>query len=361
MSTTDIHPTIRFDALRGEIFVLDQRPLPHRVEELRIASVGECAAAITTMAVRGAPLIGVAAAYGIWLAARAIDAEEDAGATMRRAAALLRATRPTAINLSWGVDRMMRIGEKTIADGVDRAGIAAALLAEAHRIAAEDAEMCRMIGVHGVETIRAIAERKGDVVNIITHCNAGRLACVAHGTATSPIYRAHAEGIPLHVWVDETRPRLQGASLTAFELREAGVPHTIIADGAAGHLMRRGAVDMAIVGCDRLTRSGDACNKIGTYMLALAARDNRIPFHVALPSSTIDRSIADGDAIPIEERSTDEVLSISGRTADGVVSIAIGPEGSAAYNPAFDVTPARLITAVITEEGIFSPAEIAGV
>jgi methylthioribose-1-phosphate isomerase len=215
-----------------------------------------------------------------------------------------------------------------------------------------------MIGVHGVERIRAIAERKGDVVKIITHCNAGRLACVAHGTATSPIYRAYAEGIPLHVWVDETRPRLQGASLTAFELREAGIPYTIIADGAAGHLMRRGAVDMAIVGCDRLTRSGDACNKIGTYMLALAARDNQVPFYVALPSSTIDVRLADGDAIPIEERAMTEVLEIRGRTDDGVASVEIAPEGSLAYNPAFDVTPARLITGIITEEGIVAPAEI---
>jgi methylthioribose-1-phosphate isomerase len=298
------------------------------------------------MQVRGAPLIGVTAAYGVALAMRA-DASDGA---LVGAIDLLARQRPTAVNLRWALEEMRR----HLAP-IDPQARAAAALAHAGRLADQDVAMCKAIGEHGLSIIAEIAARKkpGEAVNVLTHCNAGWLACVDWGTATSPMYQAHDAGIALHVWVDETRPRNQGAALTAFELGSHGVPHTLIADNAGGHLMQRGAVDLVIVGTDRVTAAGDVANKIGTYLKALAAKDSGVPFYVALPQSTIDWTLEDGFVIPIEERSEDEVLRLSGRTADGAVQLVdIAPEGCRAANPAFDVTPARLVTGLITERGI---------
>lgn len=336
--------------------VLDQRVLPFQIRYVPLNSVEEAAVAIRDMIVRGAPLIGVTAAYGMWLAAREAPEEEELFDVLRRAADRLRATRPTAVNLAWGLERQLRAA----AEGGSRTEIAERLLQRADLIAAEDAEMCRNIGLHGLEIIREIAARKrGERVNILTHCNAGRLACVEYGTATAPIYLAHKEGIDLHVWVDETRPRLQGAKLTAFELGERGVPHTVIPDNVAGHLMQRGMVDTAIVGCDRLTRRGDACNKIGTYTKAVVAARNGIPFYVALPSSTIDWGIADWNDIPIEERTGDEVRFVQGREEgrEELKEVEILPSSSAVVNFGFDVTPAELVTGIITERGVCTADE----
>ena len=326
--------------------IIDQTLLPHRFETVSLRTCGEAARAIKSMQVRGAPLIGAAAAYGLCLALR-----EDAGDRALSAAIdYLAAQRPTAINLRWALEEMRR----TLAPLAPRSRVAAAY-AKAAEICDQDVETCRSIGAHGLALIRDVAGRKrsGDPVNILTHCNAGWLACVDWGTATSPIYQAHDSGIDVHVWVDETRPRNQGASLTAFELGAHGVPHTIIADNAGGHYMQAGRVDLCIVGTDRVTAHGDVANKIGTYLKALAARDNDVPFYVALPHSTIDWTLDNGCDIPIEERAADEVLKMSGRLEDGeVVTVEIAAPGSPAANPAFDVTPARLVTAFITERGI---------
>lgn len=330
----------------ARVAIIDQTQLPHRFEIVHLTTVEDAARAILTMQVRGAPLIGVTAAYGVALAMRA-DASD---ATLNAAVAFLAKQRPTAVNLRWALEEMRR----HLAPIAARERVAAAF-AHAARLADQDVAMCKAIGEHGLAIIAEIAARKkpGERVNVLTHCNAGWLACVDWGTATSPIYHAHDAGIALHVWVDETRPRNQGAALTAFELGSHGVPHTLIADNAGGHLMQRGAVDVVIVGTDRVTASGDVANKIGTYLKALAARDTGVPFYVALPQSTIDWSLEDGFAIPIEERSGDEVLRMSGRTADGRVHLFdIAPEGCVAANPAFDVTPARLVTGLITERGI---------
>jgi methylthioribose-1-phosphate isomerase len=297
------------------------------------------------MQVRGAPLIGATAAYGICFAM--LDDASDAG--LDQAIAMLGATRPTAINLRWALEEMRRaLAPLPASERVDAA------YAKAARICDEDVETNRQIGAHAVALIREHSERKGGApVNILTHCNAGWLACVDWGTALSPIYQAHDAGIPVHVWVDETRPRNQGASLTAYELGAHGVPHRIIVDNAGGHLMQSGQVDLCITGADRVTANGDAANKIGTYLKALAAKDNGVPFYITIPYSTIDWRLADGKAIPIEERDASEVLQVTGRNEAGeVVTVDIAAPGSIAANPAFDVTPARLITGFVTERGI---------
>ena len=334
--------------------VLDQRALPHRVTRVSIATAAEATRAIADMTVRGAPLIGVTAAYGLALQARS-DASD---AALDAAAGQLKSARPTAVNLAWAVDRTL--AHLRALPTPDRT---AAAWAFAARLADDDVANNQAIARHGLELLQAIAARKpGQVLNVLTHCNAGWLATVDWGTALAPIYLAHAQGLALHVWVDETRPRNQGASLTAFELREQGVPHHVIADNAGGHLMQRGDVDAVIVGCDRVSARGDVANKIGTYLKALAAHDNRVPFYVAMPLSTLDRSISDGLAeIAIEERDAREVTHLSGRSRDGaLVEVQVVPDGTRAVNPAFDVTPARLVSALITERGV-APASAEGI
>ena len=325
--------------------IIDQTKLPHRLETATLRTLDDAARAISTMQVRGAPLIGATAAYGVALALRT-DASDEA---LDRACETLAATRPTAINLRWALDEM-----KKAVRNQPRDKRVAAAFARAAQICDEDVETNRKIGEHGLGIIRAHSDKKGgETVNILTHCNAGWLACVDWGTALAPIYMAHDAGIKVHVFVDETRPRNQGASLTAFELGAHGVPHTLIADNAGGHLMQKKLVDLCIVGTDRTTAAGDVANKIGTYLKALAARDNAIPFLVALPYSTIDWSLDDGGAIPIEERGGEEVTRMTGRLPDGsVATVEIAPAGTEAANYGFDVTPARLITGFITERGV---------
>jgi methylthioribose-1-phosphate isomerase len=327
--------------------VIDQRWLPHEFRVVTLKAVDDVATAIRDMWIRGAPLIGVTAAYGVAIAM----AEDASDAALDQVWEKLHETRPTAINLRWALDAM-----RAHLKPYPEAERAEAAYARAHEIAEEDVELNRSIGANGLELIRKIAAGKkpGEPVNILTHCNAGWLATVDYGTATAPIYMAVEEGIPVHVYVDETRPRNQGAQLTAWEMNGHGVPHTLIVDNAGGHLMQHGDVDMVIVGTDRTTANGDVCNKIGTYLKALAARDNEVPFYVALPSPTIDWTVKDGvKEIPIEERNSDEVTFVQGRNADGSIAmVRISPEGSPAANPAFDVTPARLITGLITERGV---------
>jgi methylthioribose-1-phosphate isomerase len=329
--------------------VIDQTALPHRFATARLTALDEAAHAIRAMLIRGAPLIGATAAYGMCLALRQ-DASDE---SLDRAYATLIATRPTAINLKWALDEMLAAVRNR-----PRSERGAAAYRRAAEIAEEDVAINTAIGQNGLPLIEAIAARKkaGERVNVLTHCNAGWLAAVDVGTATAPIYLAHDNGIPLHVFADETRPRNQGASLTAWELGRHGVPHTVIADNTGGHLMQHGLVDLVIVGTDRVTANGDVCNKIGTYLKALAARDNDVPFYVALPSPTIDFTVADGVAeIPIEQRSADEVTMMTGRTADGrIESVRIVPDGSAVANYGFDVTPARLVTGLITERGVIA-------
>ena len=331
---------------KAAVEIIDQTLLPHVFEVRRLETAEDAAEAIRTMRVRGAPLIGATAAYGMALALRD-DGSNDAFESARE---MLAATRPTAVNLRWALDEMTRVVEP-----LPQHERAAAALTCAARICDDDVEMCRRIGEHGLSELRVIADRKaGGHVEILTHCNAGWLATVDWGTALAPIYMAHDAGMQVHVWVDETRPRSQGAALTAYELAAHGVPHTLIADNAGGHLMQHGMVDVCLVGTDRTTASGDVANKIGTYLKALAARDNEVRFYVALPSTTIDWGIRDGvQEIPIEQRSPEEVTRVSGRTADGeLASIEIAPPGCPAGNWAFDVTPARLVTGLITERGI---------
>jgi len=329
--------------------VIDQTALPHRFATAHLATLDEAAHAIRAMVIRGAPLIGATAAYGICLALRA-DASDEA---LDRAYATLLATRPTAINLKWALDEMAAAVRNR-----PRADRTAAAYRRAAEICEEDIAINTAIGHNGLPLLEAIAKRKkaGEPVNVLTHCNAGWLAAVDVGTATAPIYLAHDKGVAVHVFADETRPRNQGASLTAWELGRHGVPHTVIADNTGGHLMQHGLVDLVIVGTDRVTSNGDICNKIGTYLKALAARDNNVPFYVALPSPTIDFTVADGVAeIPIEQRSADEVTTMTGRTADGrIESVRIVPDGSPVANYSFDVTPARLITGLITERGVIA-------
>ena len=328
----------------GTVRVIDQSRLPFEFATLELETFDDVAQAIRSMVVRGAPLIGATAAYGVALALRSNASD----ASLEEAVRTLRATRPTAVNLAWGLTRMR--GALAAVAPVERAEAA---FREAAAICDEDVEQCRSIGFHGLEIIRGMAKAVGRRVNILTHCNAGWLACVDWGTALSPIYMAHDAGIPVHVWVDETRPRNQGAALTAFELGAHEVPHTVIADNLGGHLMQRGQVDLVIVGSDRTTASGDVCNKVGTYLKALAAHDNGVPFYVALPTSTIDWSLDRGCDIPIEERSATELTHITGRNSSGAVeTVRVVPQGSPALNLAFDVTPARLVTALITERGV---------
>jgi methylthioribose-1-phosphate isomerase len=333
--------------------VIDQRKLPFEFALTELRTVDETASAIREMVVRGAGLIGATAGFGMLLAA--LEAErmdrQKFLEHVRQAGDVLIATRPTAINLAWAVERQVAAmtGEKESDQMVEKA------FEIAQAIADEDAEACRQIGLHGVALIREICRRKrGERVNVLTHCNAGWLAFVDFGSATAPIYTAFDEGIPVHVWVDETRPRNQGARLTAWELGQQGVPHTVIVDSAGGHLMQRGQVDIVITGTDRTTFSGDVANKIGTYLKALAAKDNNVPFYVALPSSTFDWDHADGmKSTPIEERASAEVNLISGRLPDGqIAEVATLPFGTPAKNYGFDVTPARLVTGLITERGI---------
>ena len=326
--------------------IIDQTLLPHRFVTLRLTTLEHSAHAIRSMQVRGAPLIGAVAAYGVWLALRE-DASDQA---LERAYATLLATRPTAINLKWALDEMVaavrnRPREERLAAALRRAG----------EIADEDVAINQAIGRHGLTLIEDIAARKdGARVNVLTHCNAGWLATVDWGTATAPIYMAHDKGLAVHVFADETRPRNQGASLTAWELGRHGVPHTVIPDNTGGHLMQHGLVDMVIVGTDRVTAQGDVCNKIGTYLKALAAADNNVPFYVALPSPTIDFTVSDGLAeIPIEQRGANEVATMTGKTKDGSIeTVQVIPDGSDVANYGFDVTPARLVTGLITERGV---------
>jgi methylthioribose-1-phosphate isomerase len=329
--------------------VIDQTALPHRYVTARLTNLAEAAHAIRAMVIRGAPLIGAAAAYGMCLALRE-DASDEA---LERAYATLLAARPTAINLKWALEEMMAAVRNR-----PRAERTAAAYRRAAEISDEDVAINKAIGRNGLPLIEAVAARKkpGEPVNVLTHCNAGWLATVDVGTATAPIYLAHDKGIDVHVFADETRPRNQGASLTAWELGQHGVPHTLIADNTGGHLMQHGLVDLVIVGTDRVTANGDVCNKIGTYLKALAAHDNNVPFYVALPSPTIDFSIGDGVAeIPIEQRGAEEVATMTGRTADGrIETVRIAPDGSPVANYAFDVTPARLVTGLITERGVLA-------
>jgi methylthioribose-1-phosphate isomerase len=339
--------TIWLAADGWSVMIIDQTKLPHRFETARLASAEEAAHAIRAMLVRGAPLIGATAAYGMCLALRA----DGSDAAMGRAYDLLLAARPTAVNLRWALDDMRERLRNTRAEGR-----VAAAYKRAAEICDEDVAINRAIGGHGEKLIRAAWQRKGEKgrVNVLTHCNAGWLATVDWGTALAPIYMAHDHGIPLHVWVDETRPRNQGAALTAWELGRHGVAHTVIVDNAGGHLMQRGEVDLCIVGTDRTAANGDVANKIGTYLKALAAKDNGVPFYVALPSPTIDWTIADGlKEIPIEQRADDEVTRIQGKAADGrVLAVQLTPDGSPAGNYAFDVTPARLVSGLVTERGV---------
>jgi methylthioribose-1-phosphate isomerase len=348
------HRTIWCEGPSGPVKVIDQTRLPFECTVRSLTTCEEAALAIESMVVRGAPLIGVTAAYGLALAMSADAGDANLAAAIHR----LGNTRPTAINLRWALEAMRALLEPALPDG--RCAIA---FAAAARLADEDVALNRAIGEHGLPLLRAIAARKtpGEPVNVLTHCNAGWLATVDWGTAMAPIYLAHDAGLPLHVWVDETRPRNQGASLTAFELGHHGVPHTVIPDNTGGHLMQHGLVDIVIVGTDRTTRRGDVANKIGTYLKALAAHDNGVPFYVALPSPTIDFSLVDGIRdIPIEQRSAREVSHVMGRDGSGTVQeVQITPDGSAAANYSFDVTPARLITGLITERGIAPATEAA--
>jgi methylthioribose-1-phosphate isomerase len=326
--------------------IIDQTLLPHELALERLETLEQAAHAIRTMQVRGAPLIGATAAYGVALAMR----RDASDAALDEACRILGATRPTAVNLRWALDDMRR----TLAT-LPPEERAEAAWRRAGEIADTDVETNRAIGEHGAALIRQAAQRRhGARVNILTHCNAGWLATVDWGTALAPIFVAHDAGVPVHVWVDETRPRNQGASLTAWELVQHGVPHTVIADNVGGHLMQHGKVDLCIVGTDRTTSSGDVANKIGTYLKALAAHDNDVPFYVAIPSSTIDWSLEDGvREIPIEERAGDEVTHIAGRLPDGSVGrVQLTPDGSPAMNYAFDVTPSRLVTGLVTERGV---------
>jgi methylthioribose-1-phosphate isomerase len=327
--------------------IIDQTRLPHDFVTCRLETLEDAARAIRAMLVRGAPLIGATAAYGLALALR-VDPSEDG---FDRAARTLLATRPTAVNLRWAVEELRAC--VTAQPPEERA---AAAYARAAAICEEDVATCRAIGAHGLGLIRDAWEAKGreGVVNLLTHCNAGWLATVDWGTALAPVYMAHDAGLPVHVWVDETRPRNQGAGLTAWELGQHGVPHTVIADNLGGHLMQHGLVDLCVTGTDRTTATGDVCNKVGTYLKALAARDNGVPFYVALPGPTIDWTVSDGLAeIPIEQRAGSELSEVTGRTSEGTIAtVRITPEASPVANYAFDVTPARLVDGLITERGV---------
>jgi len=341
--------TIWFNHQKNRVETIDQRHLPFLNLIYEIDTLEEARFAITEMVVRGAPLIGVTAAYGMYLAACNFSGN-DFQAEMQRAAEWLKSSRPTAVNLAFAVDEALSVisEQQTIQQNTQL------LLEYAEALKQREIDFSKKIGLHGLELIKAISKAKnGELVQILTHCNAGRLACVELGTATAPIYLAHEAGIPVHVWVDETRPRNQGARLTAWELGEAGIPHTVIPDNTGGHLMQHQMVDLVIVGSDRTTMNGDVANKIGTYLKALAAADNGVPFYVALPSTTIDWTINDGIAeIPIEQRNASEVSMMEGKLGDEIYEFRILPDKSPVANYGFDVTPARLVTGLITERGI---------
>ena len=329
--------------------IIDQTKLPHQFVIKDLKNVNDAINAIKTMEVRGAPLIGATAAYGLVLSI----IEKNDLSFLKRSSEKLIASRPTAINLKWAVDRMMKK-----LSGVNDKDILKIALDEAKAITEEDEKFCKNIGLNGLKIIENIANKKKDTVNILTHCNAGWLATIDWGTATSPIYHAHQKGIKVHVWVDETRPRNQGANLTSFELNEEGISNTVITDNAGGILMQRGEVDMCIVGTDRTLSNGDVCNKIGTYLKALSAKDNNVPFYVALPSSTIDWSIKDHKQIPIEERNSEELSHVEGMDENNEIKkVRIYPQKSKSLNLAFDVTPAKLVTGLITEKGICEASE----
>ena len=335
------------------VMVIDQRLLPHEFKALRLKTVDDVIVAIKQMVVRGAPLIGVTAAFGVYLAVLNSPDRQADNAYLEKECKRIKSARPTAVNLMWAVDRLLAciLEKKSFAEKKQRA------LEEAMLIETEEIENCKKIGENGLPLIEEIHQRKnGGPVNILTHCNAGWLACVEYGTATAPIYTAHDKGIDVHVWVDETRPLNQGARLTAWELGRRGLSHTVITDNAGGHLMQHQMVDMVIVGTDRTTHTGDVANKIGTYLKALAAKDNGIPFYVALPSSTFDWQLTDGvSQIEIEERDPDEVRFIQGMDNGKIRTVLVPPKESPAANFAFDVTPARLVTGFITERGICKP------
>ena len=338
------------DEKSGLVQVIDQRQLPHQLEALTLHTVADVIMAIQEMVVRGAPLIGVTAAWGVYVALTEYGAKPEDDEAFAAACTAIRAARPTAVNLMWAVDRMQKhvLAVKGASNRIVAAREAAAVITE------EEVDNCRLIGRHGSGLIQDISKQKeGRPVNILTHCNAGWLACVEYGTATAPIYNAFKQGLNLHVWVDETRPLNQGARLTAWELGQQGVPHTVITDNAGGHLMQHGQVDLVIVGTDRTTHTGDVANKIGTYLKALAAYDNNVPFYVALPSSTFDWELTDGiRQIPIETRDPDEVRCVRGLHDQNLIDVLIAPKNSPGGNYAFDVTPARLVTGFITERGI---------
>lgn len=346
--------TIEWNRSGEFLIVIDQRVLPHELRTEQIRDVDGAIEAIRDMHVRGAPLIGAVAAYGAHFAIRTVVEGKEKKKWLTKAIDRLRSARPTAVNLNWAVDRVLHAARSatTPVEVIDGS------LAEAHAIVAEELERSRRIGEHGLPLIEQIASERDGPVNILTHCNAGRLACIDHGTATAPIYRARELGIDVHVWVDETRPRNQGARLTAWELREQDVPCTVIADNVGGHLMQNGMVDLVIVGTDRTTRNGDVVNKIGTYLKALAAKDNDVPFYVAAPSSSIDSSIESGGEVPIELRDASEVHFITGLVDDQLVRARVTPNEVDVGNYAFDVTPASLVTGLITEHGVCAPADV---
>lgn len=333
--------------------VIDQKMLPHQLVTRKLTTYKDAEIAIKDMTVRGAPLIGATAAYGIYLAVRELVENQLEGSFLDTAFSALRASRPTAVNLFWALDKMQNALDDCEGDFLSIAW------ETANKIIEDDVETCRMIGVHGLPFIEEISKhKKGEAVNILTHCNAGMLGCIEWGTITSPIYQAIEKGIKVHVWVDETRPRNQGSNLTCYELTRHNVPHTLIVDNAGGHLMQHGLVDMVIVGTDRTTRNGDVANKIGTYLKALAAKDNNIPFYVALPSTTLDMSMNSGFDIPIEERNQDEVRYMIGKQENGTIgSVLICPETTQASNYGFDVTPAKFVTKIITERGVCDASE----
>jgi len=341
---------IWLDESSQTVKVIDQRQLPHKLVIEELTTVDKVITAIQAMYVRGAPLIGATGAYGVYVAALNTLGASGDEALFLAECARIKSSRPTAVNLAWAIDKVL--GDVSTKEGA--AHKTAAAKTAAASITEQEAENCRRIGVAGLELLKTVSEaKKGKTIHILTHCNAGWLACVEYGTATAPIYAAFDKGIDVHVWVDETRPLNQGARLTAWELGKHGIRHTIVTDNAGGHLMQHGMVDMVIVGTDRTTRTGDVANKIGTYLKALAARDNDIPFYVALPSSTFDWQASDGlKDIPIEERDPDEVRYVQGDDAGSLRKILISPPDSPAANPAFDVTPARLVTGLITERGV---------
>ena len=342
-----LYRTIWFE--NNIVKIIDQTKLPHQFIIKDLKTVQEAINAIKKMEVRGAPLIGATAAYGLVLSL----IEKNDLLFLKKSSEDLISSRPTAINLKWAVDRMMKK-----LSGVNNNNILKLALEDAKSIVEEDIDFCKNIGLNGLKIIEKIAEKKKDTVNILTHCNAGWLATIDWGTATSPIYHAHKKGIKVHVWADETRPRNQGANLTSYELNEEGIPNTIIADNTGGILMQRGQVDMCIVGTDRTLSNGDVCNKIGTYLKALAAKDNNVPFYVALPSSTIDWNIKDHKQIPIEERNSEELSHVEGLDQDNKLQkVLIYPQKSKAMNLAFDVTPAKYVTGLITEKGVCEASE----